>query len=42
MLLTLGWRYYGSDLTANIELTSRLEADDFDEHSILSTLRIDL
>ncbi len=42
MLLSVGWRYYGGDLVANIEFNSRLGADDVTENSISSTLRINL
>jgi hypothetical protein len=42
MLLSIGWRYYGGDLVANIEFSSRQGADDVTENSISSTLRIDL
>ncbi len=42
MLLSLGWRYYGDDIIANIEFSSRLGADDVSENSISTTLHIDL
>ncbi len=42
MLLSIGWRYYGGDLVANIEFSSRQGADDLTENTISSTLRIDL
>ena len=41
-LLSLGWRYYGKRLIANIELSSRLEADEVSENTFSSTLRIEL
>ena len=42
MLLSLGWRYFGRNLTANIELSSRLLADDVSENTFSSTLRLEL
>ncbi len=42
VLLTVGWRYFGSDVTADIELSTRLGQDDTSESSIATTLRIDL
>lgn len=42
MLLSLGWRYFGRNLTANIELSSRLLADDASENTFSSTLRLEL
>ncbi|MCP4984194.1 MAG: autotransporter outer membrane beta-barrel domain-containing protein [Gammaproteobacteria bacterium] len=42
MLVTVGWRYYGSEIVVNFEFNSRLGADDVSENSISSTLRIDL
>lgn len=41
-LVTLGWRYFGGDVVASIELSSRQGADDASENSITSSLRIDL
>ena len=42
MLLSLGWRYFGDVLVANIEFSSRLLADDVNENTISTTLRLDL
>ena len=41
-LATIGWRYFGGNVVAGIELSSRQGADDSSENSISSTLRIDL
>ena len=38
VLLLLGWRYFGDFLVANIELSSRQEADDIVENSFATTL----
>ena len=42
LLLSLGWRYYGRRLIANIEFSSRLEADEVNENTFSSTLRFEL
>jgi hypothetical protein len=42
VLVNVGWRYLGSDVVANIELSSRQGAEDMSETSISTTLRIDL
>jgi len=42
MLFSVGWRYYGDEMVANFEFSSRLGVDDISENSISSTLRIDL
>lgn len=41
-LVGIGWRYFGSDLVANIELSSRQGADDLAETSVSTTLRLQL
>lgn len=41
-LVNIGWRYFGSELVASIEFSSRQGADDETENSISSTLRLDL
>ena len=41
-LIGIGWRYFGSDLVANIELSSRQGAEDVTETSISTTLRLQL
>lgn len=41
-LVTLGWRYFGADLSANIELSSRVGYEDNSETTISTTLRLDL
>jgi len=42
LLFSIGWRYFGGDIVANLEFNSRLGADDISENSISSTFRIDL
>lgn len=42
LLVSFGWRYYGDELVANIELTSRQGADDVTETAVSTTLRINL
>jgi hypothetical protein len=39
-LVNIGWRYYGSDLVAGFELSSRQGAEDETENSISTTLRL--
>jgi hypothetical protein len=41
-LVGIGWRYFGRDLVANIELSSRQGAEDLTETSISTTLRLEL
>ena len=41
-LVSVGWRYFGGNVVASIELSSRQGMDDASENSISSTLRIDL
>jgi len=41
-LVGIGWRYFGDELVANIELTSRQGAEDLTETSISTTLRLEL
>ncbi len=41
-LLTLGWRYFGSDITADVEFSTRVGQDDASENSISTTLRVEL
>ena len=41
-LVGIGWRYFGDELVANIELSSRQGAEDLSETSISTTLRLEL
>lgn len=41
-LLTLGWRYFGNEVTADVELSTRVGQDEGSENSISTTLRVEL
>ncbi len=41
-LLTLGWRYFGNDVTADVEFSTRVGKDEASENSISTTLRVEL
>ncbi len=41
-LLTVGWRYFGGELVASVDFSSRQGAEDETENSISTSLRLDL
>jgi len=42
IVVTAGWRYYGKNITASFEFSSRQGLDEFSDNGISTTLRIDL